>query len=162
VSFAERQLRRRLQRSAGPILEVSAAQQIEHRGPERDWQKLVDALAGLVAESGRQLLDSACERGIRRFGEQLLAVVGEERDALERPIEESERRIAAMKATIAEAERSMRELGYLFMAEQQRISDLFVDRHKAFLAGALPQAQEDLKMQFRLSVMGPGRAIAAE
>ncbi|MFY9661570.1 MAG: dynamin family protein [Terriglobales bacterium] len=156
VSFAERQLRRRLQRSAGPILEVSAAQQIEHRGPERDWQKLVDALAGLVAESGRQLLDSACERGIRRFGEQLLAVVGEERDALERPIEESERRIAAMKATIAEAERSMRELGYLFMAEQQRISDLFVDRHKAFLAGALPQAQEEFENAISPLRHGPG------
>jgi len=61
--FCGAAMRRRLQRSAGPILEVSAAQQIEHRGPERDWQKLVDALAGLVAESGRQLLDSACERG---------------------------------------------------------------------------------------------------
>ena len=44
VNFAEHQLQKRLQRNLGPILEVSAAQRIENRGPERDWQKLVDAL----------------------------------------------------------------------------------------------------------------------
>jgi len=37
-----------------------------------------------------------------------------------------------MKETISEAERSMHELDYLFMAEQHRISDLFGDRHKQF------------------------------
>ena len=75
----------------------------------------------------------------------------------ERPIEESERRIAAMKATIAEAERSMRELEYLFMAEQQHISDLFVDRHKAFLASVIAgSSSRNLKMQFRLSVWALG------
>jgi len=92
VSFAERQLRRRFAAQRGPILEVSAAQQIEHRGPERDWQKLVDALAGLVAESGRQLLDSACERGIANSASNCWRSL-RERDALERPIEESERRM---------------------------------------------------------------------
>ncbi|MGC2537023.1 MAG: dynamin family protein [Candidatus Sulfotelmatobacter sp.] len=145
VNFAEHQLQKRLQRNLGPILEVSAAQRIENRGPERDWQKLVDALNGLVDESGRQLIYSACERGISRLSEQLLAVISEEREALQRPIEESERRIATMKATITEAERSMRELAYLFMAEQQHISDLFVDRHKAFLASVLPRAKEEFE-----------------
>lgn len=64
---------------------------------------------------------------------------------LQRPIEESERRIVTMKSTIGEAERSMRELKYLFMAEQQHISDMFVDRHKAFLARVLPNAKQDLE-----------------
>jgi len=145
VNFADRQVRKRLQRGLGPILEVSAAERIDNRGPERDWQKLVDALDGLVEQSGRRLIYSACERGIGRLSEQLLAVVGEEREALQRPIEVSERRIATMKITIAEAERSMRELRYLFMAEQQHISDLFVDRHKAFLARVLPGAKEELE-----------------
>lgn len=145
VNFADRQVRKRLQRGLGPILEVSAAERMNNRGPERDWQKLVDALGVLVDQSGRRLIYSACERGIDRLGEQLLAVIREEREALERPIEESERRIATMKITIAEAERSMRELTFLFMAEQRHISDLFVDRRKAFLAGVLPEAKQELE-----------------
>lgn len=145
VNFADRQLQKRLHRSLGPILEVSAAQRIDNSGPERDWQKLVHALDALVEESGRKLIHSACERGLRRLSEQLMAIIGEERDALQRPIEESERRIVTMKTTIGDAERSMRELKYLFMAEQQHISDLFVDRHKAFLARVLPSAKENLE-----------------
>jgi GTP-binding protein EngB required for normal cell division len=145
VNFANWQLQKRLQRSLGPILEVSAMERIENRGPERDWQKLVDALDVLVAESGRQLIYSACERGLTRISEQLLAIISEEREALQRPIEESEKRIATMKMTVADAERSMRELGYLFMAEQRHISDLFVDRHKTFLAGVLPGAKEEFE-----------------
>ena len=145
IHFADRQVRKRLQRGLGPILEVSAAERIDNHGPERDWQKLVDALDGLVEQSGRRLIYSACERGIERLSEQLLAVIAEGREALQRPIEESERRIAAMKITLAEAERSMRELKFLFMAEQQHISDMFVDRHKAFLARVLPGAKKELE-----------------
>ena len=37
----------------------------------------------------------------------------------------------------------MRELGVLLMAEQQRLSDLFVHRHKAFVADVLPQVSKD-------------------
>ncbi len=142
IHFAERQVQKRLGRMSGPIFEISSTQRLEKQGPDRDWHKLVEALQKLVEESGRELIYSACERGIARLSEQLLAVISEEREALQRPIEESEQRIAAMKVTIAEAERSMRELGYLFMAEQQRLSDLFVDRHKAFSASVLPRARE--------------------
>ena len=143
-NFAAQQLEKRLGRAVGRILEVSAAQRLDQRGPERDWPKLLEALEHLVQESGRQVIFSACERGMGRLSEHLLAVICEERQALQRPVEESERRIAAMKTTIAEAERSMRELGYLWMSEQQRLSDLFVNRHKAFVAGALPRASEEL------------------
>jgi hypothetical protein len=142
-SFADRQLQRRLGRAVGPILEVSASQRLDQQGPERDWQKLLEALERLVQESGRKVIFSACRKGIRRFSEQLLAVICEERAALERPIEESERRISALKTMITEAERSMRELGYLFVAEQQRLSGFFLSRHKAFVASVLPGAMED-------------------
>jgi len=143
IDFAERQLQKRLGQPAGPIFEVSAAQRLNKQGPERDWQKLLDALHDLKEESGRELTHSACERGIARLSEQLLAIIGEEREALQRPLEESEQRIAGMKTVISEAERSTRELGYLFMAEQQRLSDLFVDRHKAFMAKILGPAHEE-------------------
>ena len=147
VAFARRQLEKRLpQHSVGPLFEVSAAEQLEHRGTGRDWGKLVASLNHLVEGSGRRLIQAACERGLERISEQLLAIITEEREALQRPIEESESRIAVMKQTIADAERSMLELSYLFMAEQQHLSDMFVGRHKAFLARIMPQAGKEFEV----------------
>ena len=79
---------------------------------------------------------------MQRLREQLLAIIAEEREALERPIEESER-LLVMKETIAEAERSMREVEFLWMAEQRHLSDVFVDRHKEFLNSVWPSAEEE-------------------
>jgi GTP-binding protein EngB required for normal cell division len=156
--FTSALLEKRLKRPVGAVLEVSAAERIEGRGPERDWPKLADALERLVQDSGRQIILAAGERGLVRLSEELLAIVAEEREALERPIEESERRIAAMKATIAEAERSMRELGFLLMAEQQRLSDMFVDRHRTFLRSALPKAMEEFREAADSAPRGMGPA----
>jgi hypothetical protein len=130
-------------------LEVSAAERSENRGPERDWGKLLAALEHLVQGSGRQLIQAACDRGVQRLSEQLLAIITEEREALERPIEASERRIAVMKETIAAAERSMREVEFLWMAEQRHLSDMFVDRHKEFLGSVWPPAEEEFKRAVR-------------
>ena len=79
----------------------------------------------------------------RRLREQLLAIISEDRDALQRPIEESERRIGLMKETINEAERTMHELSFLFMAELQRISDLFVERHRRFFRSAWTESETE-------------------
>jgi predicted GTPase len=146
MAFAQRQLEKRLQYAVQPFFEVSAVEQLEHRGTGRDWAKLVAALKQLVEGSGRRLIQAACDRGLARISEELLLIVTEEREALQRPIEDSERRIAVMKQTIADAERSMRELAYLFMAEQQHLSDQFVDRHKAFLASVMPQARQEFEI----------------
>ncbi len=143
--FTRKLLEKRLKRPIGSVFEVSAAERLENRGPERDWPKFVAALERLVQDSGRQIVLAACDRGLVRLSKELLAIVTEEREALERPIEESERRIAAMKATIAEADRSMRELGFLLIAEQQRLSDTFVDRRKAFLRSVLPRAIQEFQ-----------------
>jgi hypothetical protein len=97
----------------------------------------------LVDDSGRNLVRAACDRGLQRLSEQLLAMISEDRDALQRPIEESERRIKLMKETISDAERSMRELNFLFMAEQHRISDLFLDRHKQFFRSASMESEAE-------------------
>jgi ribosome biogenesis GTPase A len=151
ATFTRQLLHKRLQREIGPVFEISAQERTENRGLERDWNKLVDALHRLVDGSGHQLVGAAGERGLQRLSEQLLAIIGEGRDALRRPIEESERRIALMKKTILEAERSMRELSFLFMAEQQRLSDLFVDRHKAFFASVWPQAHGEFRQAMRIA-----------
>jgi GTP-binding protein EngB required for normal cell division len=164
--FTRTLLEKRLDRHVGPMLEVSAVEQFEKRGPARDWPKLIEALERLVDDSGRRIIMAACHRGLMRLSEELLAIVGEERKALERPLEESEQRIEAMRATIAESERSMRELGFLLMAEQQRLSDLFVARRKAFLASVMPQAVEEFweAVPSVRRTMGPAyrRALAGQ
>lgn len=145
TGFTRKLLEKRLKKPVGPVFEVSATERIENRGPERDWRTFVGALEQLVQNSGRQIILAACERGLVRLSDELQAIVSEEREALQRPIEESEKRISAMKRTIADAERSMRELGFLLMAEQQRLSDMFVIRHKAFLRSVLPQAIQEFQ-----------------
>jgi hypothetical protein len=158
VAFTRRVLEKRLGRTVGPVFEVSASERLDKRGPERDWGKLLGALDQLVRDSGRQLIQAACERGVQRLREQLLAIISEEREALERPIEESKRRIATMRETISEAECSMRELGYLWTAEQRHISDLFVDRHKAFIKSVLPLADEEFERALRATPRSLGPA----
>lgn len=154
AQFTERLLKKHLNRPVGAIFQVSAAERLaENPGPKRDWDRLVDALEKLVEESGRQIVQAACERGVSRLSEELLAIISEEREALNRPIEESEQRIAAMKQTLVAADRSMRELGFLFTAEQQRLSDTFVSRHNAFLASVLPLANREFDE--KLSSMQP-------
>ena len=147
AKFTREILEKRLHRPMGEVLEVSAAERMENRGTLRDWDKLLASLHHLVDDSGRNLVRAAGDRGLQRLGEQLLAVIGEDRDALLRPIEESEQRIRLMKETIAEAERSMHELSFLFMAEQHRISDLFGDRHKQFFNSAWNQSETEFSNQ---------------
>ena len=158
ADFTRQLLEKRLQRPAGPVFEVSAAERLENRGPDRDWGKLLAALGQLVEGSGRHLIRTACERGIERLSEQLLAIINAEREALEQPLEESERRIAALKESLAAAERSLRELGFLFMAEQHHLSDALVERHKAFLASLAPQIDEEFERALQLLARGRGPA----
>ncbi len=141
AKFTREILEKRLHRPMGEVFEVSAAERMDNRGPLRDWEKLLESLHHLVEDSGRNLVRAACERGLQRLTEQLLAMISEDRDALLRPVEESERRIELMKETISDAERSMLELNFLFMAEQHRISDLFGDRHKRFFSSAWSESK---------------------
>jgi len=143
VKFTREILEKRLHRAMGDVFEVSAAERIENRGPLRDWGKLLASLHSLIEDSGRNLVRAACDRGLQRLSEQLLAIISVDRDALQRPIQESERRIELMKETINEAERSMRELDYLFMAELHRISDLFGERHKRFFQSAWTESETE-------------------
>lgn len=156
AKFTREILEKRLHRTMGEVFEVSAAERTENRGPMRDWEKLLASLYDLVEDSGRNLVRAACDRGLRRLSEQLLAIISEDRDALLRPVEESERRIELMKETISEAERSMRELGFLFMAEQHRISDLFGDSHKQFFNAASAESEKEFAQTLPSIALGFG------
>jgi hypothetical protein len=156
VKFTREILEKRLHRPMGEVFEVSAAERMENRGPLRDWEKLLASLHRLVEDSGTNLVRAACDRGLQRLSEQLLAIIDEDRDALLRPIEESERRIALMKETINEAERSMRELDYLFMAELHRISDLFGERHRRFFRSAWTESEAEFDEELQSVSLGFG------
>lgn len=146
--FTRKVLEKRLGRSLGPIYEISAFESLVSKKARWDWEALAVSLQKLVEESGHALVRAAGERGLQRLGEEMLSVALEERDALVRPIEDSERRIAAMRETIAESERSLREIGYLFMAEKHRLSDLFLERRKEFLRHALAECKGETRGAF--------------
>src|ERR1022692_2853810 len=156
VKFTREILEKRLHRPMGEVFEVSAAERMENQGPLRDWEKLLASLHHLVDDSGRNLVRAACDRGLQRLSEQLLAIISEDRDALQRPIEESERRIELMRKTINEAERSMHELSFLFMAEQHRLSDLFGDRHKQFFGSAWTESEAQFNKDRQSVALGFG------
>jgi GTP-binding protein EngB required for normal cell division len=156
AKFTRDILEKRLRRPMGEVLEVSATERMESRGPLRDWKRLLADLQHLVDDSGRNLVRAACDRGLQRLSEQLLAIISEDRDALLRPVEESERRIELMRKTIGEAERSMHELNYLFMAEQHRISDLFCDRHKQFFRSAWVKSEAEFDRDLASLPLGFG------
>ncbi len=147
-AFARGVLERRLNRLAPVIYETSAIEQIENRGSGRDWGELVGALRELVEKSGSDLVRQSAERAASRIAEQLLRIISEERQALRRPVEESRRRIEQLRQTRVQAEMSMRELSYLFTAEQHHMSDMFGDRRREFLAKVRPEAQQELDRTF--------------
>jgi hypothetical protein len=160
--FTRKVLEKRLGRPVGPIYEISASERAEKNKTGWDWDPLVASLQKLVEESGRTLVRTAGERGLQRLGEEMLSVTLEERGALVRPIEESERRISAMRETIAETERSLREIGYLFMAEKHRLSDLFLERRKTFLSENLAAAKAEANEEFRKIRRGYGPGFRRE
>jgi hypothetical protein len=162
ASFTKKMLERQLGRSVGPIYEVSAEERLRNEGPERDWSKLSEALQRLVRESGRELVQSAAERGFKRLSEELFAIITEERDALLRPVEESEQRISKLRQTIAEAERSLRDMNYLFIAEERHLSDLFLAQRKEFLASAMPRAEVEFGEQLQCLPRRYGPAFRRE
>jgi Dynamin family len=144
LSFATQMLESRLQQPAPPIFEVSALEQLDSGGSERDWVQFVDALGQLVEQSGRRLVREAADRAIRNLSRQLLTVVKEERDALTRPFDESEKRIGQLREIVSQAEQSLNDLGYLFSGEQQRLSKAFADHRDAFLKAEREVAHREL------------------
>jgi GTP-binding protein EngB required for normal cell division len=141
--FSERVLAERLRRPV-TLLEVSATERSLGRGPLRDWEALCATLETLARQSGSGLVDAAERRGFGILADSLLHRLGEERGALLRPVEQSERRIAALKQWVADAEQSLNDLGYLFTAEQQRLAKTFAVQQADFLSRTIPAARAEL------------------
>ncbi len=149
IAFARKVLAQRLGKLIGPIFEVSATERLSTGDPTRDWQGLEAALATLASGTGAELVREAERRGSELLVQRLLHEIAEHRDALLRPVEESERRIAMLRACVAEAERALSDLGPLFSAEQQRLSATFRTRWEHFIKQAVPAARKEFSAAVR-------------
>lgn len=148
VAFAQRTLAERIGRPVGQVFRVSAYEwlnTVNGSGPSRDEAALRDALQRLALESGSDLVRAAEERGLKRLGSALLAELDSVRDALLRPVEDSRRLVDELSATVADAERSLNDLGHLFKAEQERVDRNCAERRDRFLAEALPPALTEFR-----------------
>jgi len=144
TDFTRRVLADRLGRHDPPLFEVSATERLADAGPPRGWPGLTDALAALARRSGSELVRAAEERGFALLAHRLQHQLDEESGALLRPVEESERRIEALRSCVADAERALNDLGYLLAAEQERLGRVFAAKREAFIERATPGARVEL------------------
>jgi GTP-binding protein EngB required for normal cell division/uncharacterized coiled-coil protein SlyX len=155
--FAAQLLSSRLRRPIGRIYEVSAQERIATGTPTRDWTELADVLEGLAQNAGADLVDAAEARAVERLGRALLAEIAERRDALTRPLDESERRLAALERHVAAAERALQDLGVLLAAEQAKLARTFRERQETFLPRAQESARTALSGRAAALTVGRGR-----
>jgi GTP-binding protein EngB required for normal cell division len=165
-AFTERVLAERLGRPVGTVFRASATERIAGSGPSRDWDALVAALRALVDRSGRTLVQHALERGVVRLAGECLRQIDEARDALVRPLDESERRVDALRRCVAEVAHRSLQLSHLWEAEQEALGRTFARRREEFLDRARPVALVELDgaLEVESSRWGPvvrRRALAA-
>ncbi|MBN1337574.1 MAG: dynamin family protein [Deltaproteobacteria bacterium] len=149
AAFARDVLGRRLGRDPGPVLLVSATEHQAGTGPERDWPALEAALSDLALSSGRALVLSASVRGRHRLASTLGADLAARRDALLRPLHETEARVAALARCVEDAVTATGDLEPLFAAEQRRLARAFERQKEAFLEQAVSAAKEALARALR-------------
>jgi hypothetical protein len=150
IAFARRVLTEHLGRDIGAVYEVSALEVLDGGGARfRDWGMLEHTLRTLADSAGGALIGQAASRGVRRLADRLLHDVCEQRDALTRPVAESERHVADLRACVADTARALNDLGYLFTAEQKRLSDRFSEQWNAFVSDASPKADAELRAALR-------------
>ena len=145
TAFARRVLGEKLGRDIGPIYRVSALEQLEGARDRFDWAALTGRLREL-AECGRvTLVREAERRGAERIGRRLERTIERQRTQLAEPLEASERRIAALRTCLTEAERQVSDLQPLFTAQQARLFQRFDERREAFMERAVPEATARLQ-----------------
>jgi hypothetical protein len=159
--FTEGVLAKKLARPVPRLFRVSASEALGAKEPGRDWSALRAGLERLAHESGAELVREAERRESARLSRRILSEVDEQRSALLRPVDESERRLAELGSSLAEAERAMTDLGYLLQAEVDRFARRLQDERDRFLAEALPAAVEELRAQARDASESAGRRIRA-
>ena len=167
AAFAERALTARLARTVGPVFHVSAAEQLrgvrgDRSGAEGDgWDALTSTLSALQRDAGLSLVRQAYKRGVERVIRRLGAEIEERRAVLTQPIEQSEQRVALLKAVLDDIGGRLGELAHVLTAEQERLEEVFERRRKAFLAVAIPSATRTMREALAAAADGWGPTLRA-
>lgn len=148
-AFAKEILTKHLGREPGPILEVSAHERIKTGGLTRDWSALEARLVALGEEGRVALVRASARRGVVRLGRILGREIDQRREALLLPRDESQRRVAALRTAVADAEQTLGEMDYLFAAVQDRLSSRFEKDRQTFVAREEPIAHRELGARIR-------------
>jgi hypothetical protein len=112
-------------------------------GPGRDWPALEEALAGL-GRARATMVARARERATARLARALGNEIAERDAALRRPLQDTEARVARLRAALQRAEQSLGDLGAMLVSTEVALSRAFDDRRREFLGRALPRAMAEL------------------
>jgi predicted GTPase len=145
AAFTARTIAAQLERDVDRVFRVSAAERVAGL-VTRDWAQLEEALSGLAGRSGT-VLHAAAARGAKRISAALLREIAGQRDALVRPLEQSEQRLRLLRGAIAEGELSLRELSARLKVEHIALAERFGQAREAFVARAVPEAIEQLRTE---------------
>lgn len=163
LDFTRQVLRERVSVTEPEVYEVSALERLRGGGPPRGWPDFTTKLSTLADAGAVGLVERAAERGVASLTERLDHHLREARSALVRPVEDSERRLEALRRCAREADQAANELKFLFDAEQQKLGKLFDEKRSRFVAETLPEItrQLDLRLGSSPKRRGPGvRAFA--
>ena len=142
--FTEQVIQDRLGKPLARLLDVSARERIEQGVATRDWSALEDRLCALARESRTEILASAGTRATARLVRALRAEIDQREAALRRPLQATEARVLRLRRAVRDGERSLVELGALFVATEADLARRFDAQRVAFANGALPEAVQEL------------------
>jgi Dynamin family len=143
AGFTSRVIERRLGRGPGAVYRVSAVERAAGAAT-RDWPAFEERLTRLAGQSAA-VVEAAAARGVARIARALLGELDEQRNALVRPIEQSERRLANLRNAITEADYALRELSARMRVEHVALSRRFDELRGRFLAEEGPAARAELE-----------------
>jgi GTP-binding protein EngB required for normal cell division len=144
VAFTRAAIEGRLSQPIEQLFVVSARERVEQETPTRDWSRLEDYLTRLPREQGAALVEAASLRAVRRIGRRLRAEIQSHETALEQPLAETEARAARLRAALADVDRSLRDLRFLFDAAEADLSAAFEAECARFVEQASPAARSAL------------------
>ncbi len=159
AAFTSRIVEHRVRRGACPVYRVSALEQASG-STTRDWPRLEEALEALAGKSAA-VVEAATARGLARLARTLLRELDEQRAALVQPLEQTERRLAALHRTITEADCALRELAARMRVEQVALAERFAALRRQFLSEQGTEARAELERIARAEPRLPGSSCRA-
>ena len=147
LAFTRRVLQEHLKHPVEAIHEISATEVIDGRGADWDWDSLVGRLTALAREGGMALVRGAEARGRAFLAGRLTREIREQYEAIQRPLEESEKRIEIIRRSVEDAERSLHDLSYLLNAEHDRLATGLRARQKEFVDASMPRAIAEFRQE---------------